>query len=356
MYSTTIYLYQQITKVLLVDTGGGYFTARYDPVYAKYLTINKGVDNVLLFEFINQDQKPVNVTGSEFVFRLISQDGSEQLLSKNMEILSATTGRVKVVLTTEDTINFEAQPASYSIQRTSGNYVQAAYVDDNSGARGDANIVDSVLPQFQDSVDLTIPTIYGPNSWPENPPSGWPDWALTPQPINYTQQTEYYSSHIPTTGAGLTTIKMELTHFTGTIKAQGAQDYLSPWYNVTESTQYLNHTGIVYLNVAGFHPLIRLAFNQSQGQGAQATPTVVDGVITGITVQNPGQNYIAPPNVVIVGNGAGAKAVASLASDGGCGPITVLDGGAGYLPMNFGGTILANVLINNGTVTNLMYR
>jgi hypothetical protein len=103
MYSTTAYLYQQIVRVLLVDTSGGYFTKRYDPVYAKQLTVNKGVDNVLLFEFINQDQKPVNVTGSTFVFRMISQNGYELLLSKEMEILSASTGRVKVVLTGEDT-------------------------------------------------------------------------------------------------------------------------------------------------------------------------------------------------------------------------------------------------------------
>ena len=87
MYSTTAYLYQQITRVLLVDTSGGYFTARYDPVYAKTLTINKGVDNVLLFEFINQDQKPVNITGSTFVFRLIDQSGGRLLLVKDMETL-----------------------------------------------------------------------------------------------------------------------------------------------------------------------------------------------------------------------------------------------------------------------------
>ena len=159
MYSTTAYLYQQITRVLLIDTSGGYFTARYDPVYAKQLTVNKGVDNVLLFEFINQDQKPVNVTGSTFVFRMISQNGDELLLSKEMEILSATTGRVKVVLTDEDTIDLIAQPASYSIQRTSGNYVQAVYTDANSQARADCNIVDSVLPEFQPSQPVTVPDI-----------------------------------------------------------------------------------------------------------------------------------------------------------------------------------------------------
>ena len=135
MYSTTVYLYQQITRVLLIDTGGGYFTARYDPVYAKTLTINKGVDNVLLFEFINQDQKPVNITGSSFVFRLVNQAGDRLLLTKSMEVLSASTGRVKVVLDTDETINLESQPASYSIQRTSGNYVQAVYVNANSEAR-----------------------------------------------------------------------------------------------------------------------------------------------------------------------------------------------------------------------------
>ena len=77
MYSTTAYLYQQKTKVLLIDTGGDYFTMRYDPVYAKKLTINKGVDNVILFEFINQDEKPVNITGSTFTFRVIDQEGRE---------------------------------------------------------------------------------------------------------------------------------------------------------------------------------------------------------------------------------------------------------------------------------------
>ena len=94
MYSTTIYLYQQIIKVLLVDTSGGYFTARYDPVYAKQLTVNKGVDNVLLFEFINQEEKPVNITGSSFVFRLMNQTGDQLLVEKPMVTLSATLGRV----------------------------------------------------------------------------------------------------------------------------------------------------------------------------------------------------------------------------------------------------------------------
>jgi hypothetical protein len=359
MYSTTIYLYQQIIRVLLIDTSGGYFTARYDPVYAKTLTVNKGVDNVLLFEFINQDQKPVNITGSTFRFRLLNQTGDELLIEKDMTVLSASLGRVKVVLDTADTINIVAQPGSYSIERTQGNYVQAAFTDDNAGARADCDIVDSILPQFMSSQPVTIPTINGKNSWPQPGPQSWPDWALNPQPLNAYYLTEYYSSHINTTGASLTTIKYDLIHFTGTIKAQAAQDYEAVWVDVSSSTEYFDETGTFYLNVVGFHPLLSLGINNSQGYGASATATVVDGVVTGIAVNNAGSGYMAAPCVQILGNGAGATAVgAPFTGPSGIGAITVTNGGSGYLPLNFGGTEAqaVTVLVTTGYFANILYR
>ena len=356
MYSTTVYLYQQITKVLLVDTSGGYFTARYDPVYAKQLTVNKGVDNVLLFEFINQEEKPVNITGSSFVFRLMNQTGDQLLVEKPMVTLSATLGRVKVVLDNADTINITAQPGSYSIQRTAGDYVQAAYVDANSGARADCNIVDSVFPAFVPSEMLTIPTIYGKAQQLQPGPTNWPDWALYPQPVNTTQLTEFYSSHMPTSGQSLTTVKMDLDHFTGTVKFQAADTYESVWYDVTESWEFYNETSTQYFNVVGFYNLIRAAFNNSQGFGASATATVVDGVVTGITVNASGQGYVAPPKVQILGNGSGAEAIVTSVGNGQIGAITVTNGGSGYLPLQYQGTIAATVLITTGYITNLQYR
>jgi len=356
MYSTTVYLYQQITKVLLVDTSGGYFTARYDPVYAKQLTVNKGVDNVLLFEFINQEEKPVNITGSTFMFRLMNQTGDQLLVEKPMVTLSATLGRVKVVLDNEDTINITAQPGSYSIQRTAGDYVQAAYVDANSGARADCNIVNSVLPAFVPSEMLTIPTIYGKAQQLVPGPTNWPDWALYPQPVNTTQLTEFFSSHMPTNGQSLTTVKMDLDHFTGTVKFQAAETYESVWYDVTSSQQFLNETSTQYFNVVGFHPLIRAAFNNSQGSQAQATAVVTNGVITAINVTNGGQGYVAPPKVQILGDGAGAEAIVTSVGNGQIGAITVTNGGSGYLPLQYQGTVCAQVLISTGYITNLQYR
>jgi hypothetical protein len=356
MYSTTAYLYQQITKVLLIDTSGGYFTARYDPVYAKQLTINKGVDNVLLFEFINQDEKPVNITGSSFVFRVVNQAGDELLITKDMEILSAALGRVKVVLNSEDTINIQAQPASYSIQRAAGNYVQAVYVDANSQARADCNIVDSILPQFIPSAECTVPDMYGKNNFVGTAPTNWPDWALTPQPQNAIQMTEFYSSFMPTNGSSLTTVKFDLVGYTGTVKVQAAQNYESVWYNVSETREYLSETVTDYFNIVGFHPLLRLALNNSIGYGAQGNVQVTDGVVTGITITNAGYDYIAPPLIQILGNGSGAEATCTIGDNGQIAGVTIVNGGSGYVPFQFQGSISATAIFTNGKIENVQYR
>lgn len=358
MYSTTIYLYQQITKVLLIDTGGGSFTYRYNPVYAKTLTVNKGVDNVLLFEFINQEEKPVNITGSQFVFRLLNQTGDQVLVEKPMTVLSPTVGRAKVVLDSQDTINLIAEPASYSIQRTQGSYVEAVYVNADSGARGNCNIVDSILPQFIMSEELTIPDIYGKSQQVQPGPSNWPDWALQPQPVNTTQLTEFYSSHMETTGQGLTTVQADLDVFTGTIKFQAAETYQSVWYDVTPSYEYLAESGTKYWNIVGFHPLLRMALNNSQGFGASAQVQVTpDGVVTGIQVLDAGSGYFAVPKVQILGNGSGAEAVVTgLNSTGGIAGIDVISGGDGYWPIQYQSTQQATALITTGYVLNIKYR
>ena len=356
MYSTTVYLYQQLVRVLLIDTSGGYFTARYDPVYAKQLTINKGVDNVLLFEFINQDQKPVNIAGSSFVFRVVNQTGDELLVTKPMDILSSALGRVKVVLNNEDTINIQAQPASYSIQRTAGDYVQAAYTDANSQARADCNIVDSVLPQHVPAAECTVPDMYGKNNYFGVGPTQWPDWALTPQPINAIQATEFYSSYMPTNGSSLTTVKYDLVGYTGTVKIQAAQNYESVWYNVTESRQYLSETVSDYFNVVGFHPLLRLAFNNSIGYGAQGNVQVSGGVVTGISITNAGVGYVAPPLIQILGDGSGATATCTIGDNNQISGVTITNGGSGYLPVQFQSNVSATAVFTNGRVQNVQYR
>jgi hypothetical protein len=381
MYSTQAYIYQQITRVLLMDTGAGEtFIYRYDPVYAKQLTINKGVDNVLLFEFINQQEKPVNITGSSFLFRAISTDGDRILVEKPMVALNAATGRAKVTLTSADLLEVLAQPANYSIQRVSGNLTEAVFTNAQAGARAPANIVDSILPQHVPSAPLTIPTVklsaqtsLDGTAWGSYSPGTY--WMGNPNGGNYFNSfanTEFYSSFIEPTNA-VTTIQMTLVGYTGTIKAQAAENYQSIFYNVSESTTYYNETRTIYMNIVGWHPLLRLCFNNSifavptqPGTPAIGYATTEDGVVTSVTITNGGSGYLAPPHINFIGDGAGATAVATV-SDGIVTGVTVTNGGSGYwyLPnAGMGAGIYPNnpnqtgaaLIISTGYVVDLLYR
>ena len=381
MYSTQAYIYQQITQVLSIDTvDGETFTYRYEPVYAKPLTISKGVDNVLLFEFINQQEKPVNITGSNFLFRAISTAGDEILVEKPLVTLNAATGRAKVTLSSADLLEVLAQPASYSIQRTSGNLIEAVFVDAQAGARAPCNIVDSILPQHVPSAPLTIPTIklsaqasfdgaaFG--DYPANP-----YWMGNPNGGNYWNSflnTEFYSSFIEPVNA-VTTVQMTLVGYTGTIKAQAAENYQSLFYNVSESVTYYNYTGTIYHNVIGWYPLLRMCFNNSifavpdqPSSPAIAYAITEGGVVTSINVTNGGSGYLAPPHIDIIGDGAGATAEAII-DQGVVIGVTVTNGGSGYwyLPnAGMGAGLYPNnpqqtgaaVLINTGFVVDLLYR
>ena len=253
MYSTTAYLYQQIQSVILVDISGAYFDRRWEPVYAKNLKLNLGVDNVILFQFQNQDQKPVNITGSTFTFRLISQNGQDLLFSKELVSLNNNLGRAKITITAEESTYFQAQPASWSLQVSSGVLNQAVYTDDYSGARGTIDIVNSVFPAFNASQILTIP-------------SQAPDSSV------------YYSSTVTTDGSALTTFQLDTVQYTGTIAVQGATDATAntvEWYDIpfedlkTNDTvselTFIDETVRRGINVQGYHPYIRLEFGISQG-------------------------------------------------------------------------------------------
>jgi len=361
MYATTVYIYQQIQRVLLIDTSGAYFDRRWDPVYAKKLTINKGVDNVILFEFVNQDQKPVNITGSTFVFRLINLNGDEQLISKDMVILSAPFGRAKVTLTAAETTEFPTQEASYSIDRTSGNLNEAVFVDAQAQARADVSIQDSVLPEFVPSQTVTIPTIYGPEIYMNPVNAGnYPDWALNPPTAgNVNPNPQRYTSQVPTIGSSLTTFQLTMDHFTGNVKAQAAENYEALWFDVGNLNIYYNKTGSEYINVVGYHPLLRLAIDSYSGativSPATANAQAANGVITGITILNSGSGYLAPPKVTIIGLGAGAVAEAEI-TGGIVSAINVIDGGQGYTPGPATPNTPASVTISTGAITNIIYR
>ena len=259
MYSTPVYLYQQIQTVLLIDISGAYFDRRWQPVYAKNLKLNLGVDNVILIQFQNQDQKPVNISGCTFTFRIISQNGEDLLYATELVALSAALGRAKVTVPAADTAYFQAQPASWSLEISSGNLDQAVLVDAYSNARGDIDIVNSVFPTFVASQVLTIPS-------------------------QAAQNNVFYSSTVTTDGWAMTTFQVDTVGLTGNLTVQGSTGGTAntvEWYNIAfedlkagniaNSVSFTNSTERLGFDVEGYHPQLRLAVQIQSG----ALPTIV---------------------------------------------------------------------------------
>lgn len=65
------------------------------------------------------------------------------------------------------------------------------------------------------------------------------------------------------------------------------------------------------------------------GSGATASATIVSGSITSIAVDTSGANY-ADATVIIIGDGTGAVATATIATDDSIRSVTVTNGGTGY--------------------------
>jgi hypothetical protein len=332
MYSTPVYLYQQKQQVLLPATDDGpYFQRRWQPVYAKKLKVNRGVDNVILFEFINQDQKPVNISGSTITYRMMSTDGDELLIAKDLEILNALHGRAKVTLTTAELDIIEEQTATWSLERASGNLYETVFTDAYSAGRGQVDIVDSVYPDFVESTILELP-----------------EPTIKRSAANGDRN---YTSMAYTANNTLTTFQLDFDNFTGNVIAQGSETQIGPdWYDIGLQTVYANQNTRSYINIDGRHNWIRFQLNQ-YGLSGEGVATVANGAVTAITSAGGSEWFGAGnPNVDIEGNpgGTGATATATLNSNS-VGSITVTNGGQGYIEVPL-------VKINNGRITQILYR
>jgi hypothetical protein len=108
-------------------------------VYSKILKAVKGVDTVLEFQFLNQDQKPINLENTTLTFKLISENSL--LMSKALTIVVSAKGKAKITLTSSDLSSIESQRANYSIERVFNSLTELAYVDDDAGTQGVIDIL-----------------------------------------------------------------------------------------------------------------------------------------------------------------------------------------------------------------------
>lgn len=242
MYNTQVYLYQQDQLVILNDyTNSEITSVRWAPVYAKDLKLHKGTDTVLTFRLQNQDQKPVNLTDTTVTFRLMDHTGDELILAKDLTMIDAVKGKAKVTITEAELDQVSTQKAYYSLERkvsSSSNY-DPVYVDDNAGARGVVEILDSVMPTHTASRSITIP--------------------------DHGNASTYYSSTWTGNDQGLQTLQYTPSSFTGNLQVEGAVDDSGQWYDVGSTVSISSSSTTGYINIQGFHPYLRLNIEETSG-------------------------------------------------------------------------------------------
>lgn len=248
-YSTSVYVYTQ-RQIVVVLYGNS--ARKYMPVYAKPLTLNKGVDNQIQFQFLNQQEKPVDITGKEITCRIINYNGTEVLIQKALDIQYGLTGIAALNLRASEIENIDPQKAFYSLEIPVNSFGYPVFVDQNAGARGDMNIVNSVLPSFVPSQPVSIPT-------------GQPFPNLNPNSNVGISANIYYSSIINTEQNPVLTLQAHYTDYTGNIQIEGSSIVDGDWYLIFTSDNYANVTDTKGYTIKGFHPYVRMQFTSNAG-------------------------------------------------------------------------------------------
>lgn len=242
MYATTVnYFIPRQTVVLYSGTSN----RRYQTVYSRNLKIHKGVDNKLQFQFINQDQKPVNITGKTLTCRVMSHDGTQVLLQKALTPLLPLTGLATLDITMNESLSMDTALCYYSLSIPDGTFEYPVFVDDNSGGRGVLDVTDSILPRYVKSTLLGL--------LPHNTPT-------VEIPVTY------YSERYVGTDASEYTVQVGFSGYVGNVNIQGSvTGTMDEWYDLTESTVYDGYVGTDYFNINGCHAFIRVQFASSGG-------------------------------------------------------------------------------------------
>lgn len=248
MYATTVFTYVQRQLVVLLT---GNSPRKYAQVYSKPLTLHKGVDNRLQFQFLNQEQKPVDISGKSITCRVISYDGKEILLNKALTLDLPVTGIASLFLNAADIEDIVPQKAYYSLEIPVGDFDFPVFVDQNAGARGVMNIVNSVLPSFVPSQAVTIPT-----------------GQLFPNTGNASGNTilTYYSSVINTESNPVLTIQTRYDEYHGNVAILGSTLVDGDWYTIIQDSELANVTETRGYTVHGYHPFLKIEFTSNSGE------------------------------------------------------------------------------------------
>ena len=156
MISIQTYLYNQTVDVQILDQG--IFTVRNRTVYAHPVKLYQGIDNPVVVEFKNQDQKLVDLTG--FTVQASIQDPVELITINTYAVTFANVANGRGAFTFDATTISNLENRIYKLTfktvAVAGGAERPLYADDNYGVPIDLD----VLPAYYSDTPFTDDVIY----------------------------------------------------------------------------------------------------------------------------------------------------------------------------------------------------
>lgn len=144
----TSYLYMQIIDAVTVDTGVQNTMTMF---YTPNIRVYRGIDQKIRVQFLNRDQRRVNITGKTISFIMIDPTTRSTLLERNLtQVADPNFHNIgELAINEYDLVDLDAKYYTYSFKVTDGEgNTYPAYSDDNYSAAGTMEVVDGVYPTF----------------------------------------------------------------------------------------------------------------------------------------------------------------------------------------------------------------
>ena len=304
MMTTKAFLYHQRHDVILLDTSGAYFDRRYRQVYTKDLIAHRGTDNQILIQFVNQDQKRVNLTRTVAIGDPVPADslvpGQLYCITEpgdtDWTVVGATPNCPSIEGTkftatgvgtgTGTATPIEAKDLEFTarlISHDGTGLILEKQLEVINRTQGQTKLVlteeelDLIAPgKVGFSVEQTADgALYEPVYVDDNaggrgiihvydsimPSFVASDILTTPegQP-----GPSYVTSLVKTLDAPMHTFQVDMDQFVGDILVEGASDIDGLWYTIQTET-IATPTDLHMFNVVGYHPYIRLTYTPTSG-------------------------------------------------------------------------------------------
>lgn len=157
MQLTPRYLVSNRTFIISDEAGQ---VTEFDPVYKRQLVVYRGIDNVLEFQLLNSDQKPIdlnqfslqNSDDAATVFFTAFDENQRQIIQREGEIVAGDDSAVNrglftVTITGNDLLNVKSQYLSYTvILQDSHGRQRITYTDTGFGQKGTILVSTDAFP------------------------------------------------------------------------------------------------------------------------------------------------------------------------------------------------------------------